>query len=61
MNITRFHKQLKDAKKRIKELETMLFEYGAMEDPPCFICGYNGPGYFNSSIHKCADKHHGKI
>jgi hypothetical protein len=44
--------------KRIKKLENMLFERGAMTDPPCFCCGYNGPGYYNSDIHKCAKRHH---
>jgi|GEM_PF-6082612 len=39
-------------------LEDMLFEMGAMEKPPCFVCGYNGPGYFQPDKHPCAEKHH---
>jgi hypothetical protein len=43
---------------RITELENLLFVLGAMEHAPCFCCGYNGPGYFNSNIHSCAERHH---
>jgi hypothetical protein len=45
-------------KKRIAKLEDLLFEKGAMEDAPCFCCGYNGQGYFDPKIHKCAERHH---
>ena len=44
--------------KKIKKLEDMLFKLGAMEEPPCFVCGYKGDGYFQPSKHKCAAKHH---
>jgi hypothetical protein len=44
--------------KSIYKYETLLFKKGAMLDAPCFVCGYNGPGYFNSDIHPCANKHH---
>ena len=40
-----------------ERLENLLFKCGAMKDPPCFICGYNGPGYFNPDVHKCAIRH----
>lgn len=43
---------------RIVELEDMLFSMGAMETPPCFVCGYNGAGYYQPSKHKCAERHH---
>lgn len=44
--------------KRIKELEDMLFARGAMEEAPCFCCGYNGPGYYQPGTHPCAKRHH---
>lgn len=47
-----------DVLKRIKELEDLLFTLGAMEKPPCFVCGYNGPGYYQPSVHQCAERHH---
>ena len=43
---------------RIAKLEDMLFERGAMNEPPCFCCGYNGPGYYQPSTHPCAERHH---
>ena len=42
----------------VKRLETLLFELGAMNEPPCFCCGYNGPYYFDPKVHPCADRHH---
>lgn len=27
-------------------------------DPPCYICGYNGEGYFNPDKHPCAAVYH---
>ena len=30
----------------------------AFENAPCFICGYNGPNYYQPSAHKCAEKYH---
>lgn len=47
-----------DLHKKIKILENRLFMMGAMDKPPCFCCGYNGPGYYNSEQHPCADRHH---
>ena len=47
-----------EAADRITELEDMLFELGAMEEAPCFCCGYNGPGYFQPGTQKCAERHH---
>lgn len=29
-----------------------------MNRPPCYICGYNGPGYFDSVKHPCAAHYH---
>ena len=48
-------KQLEGQKRR---LEDMLFAAGRMEQAPCFVCGYNGPGYFQAGQHKCAARHH---
>lgn len=28
------------------------------EQAPCYLCGYNGPGYFQSDTHPCAAKYH---
>lgn len=46
------------AYKRAIELENRLFALGAMEDSPCFCCGYNGPGYYQPAQHACAARHH---
>lgn len=46
---------------RVAELEDRLFAYGAMDDPPCFCCGYNGPGYFQPDKHPCAKRHHAAL
>jgi hypothetical protein len=43
---------------RAERYETALFRAGAMSKPPCFACGYNGPGYYNPMTHECAAKHH---
>ena len=43
---------------RIKHLEDMLFALGAMEEAPCFCCGYNGAGYYQPETHACAKRHH---
>lgn len=42
----------------ITRLEDRSFSLGEMENPPCFRCGYNGPGYFQESTHPCAKRHH---
>ena len=39
-------------------LEDKLFRLGAMNEPPCFICGYNGQGYYQPDQHPCAERHH---
>ena len=45
-------------KRRAIEYEDLLFAMGAMEQAPCFCCGYNGPNYYQPPHHKCADRHH---
>lgn len=42
----------------VERLQNMLFAAGAMEEAPCFCCGYNGPGYFQPEKHSCASRHH---
>lgn len=44
--------------KIVLDLENLLFNYGHMKNPPCFICGYNGEGYFQPDKHLCAMRHH---
>jgi hypothetical protein len=36
----------------------LLFKRGQMTKPPCFVCGYNGEGYYNPTKHPCAAHHH---
>lgn len=31
------------------------------DNPPCYLCGYNGPGYFQPEQHKCAAYYHAAI
>ena len=45
-------------KAKVKRLEDILFARGAMEEAPCFCCGYNGPGYYQTDQHPCAKRHH---
>lgn len=51
-------KHMKAIAKELKRLEDMLFAAGAMDEAPCFCCGYNGPGYYQPAQHKCAKRHH---
>lgn len=32
-----------------------------MNRPPCYICGYNGPGYYDSVKHPCAAHYHAAV
>lgn len=48
-------------KVKVKRLEDMLFARGAMEEAPCFCCGYNGPGYYQPAQHPCAARHHNLV
>ena len=43
---------------RVNYLEDLLFKKGAMEQPPCFCCGYNGAKYYDPNTHPCAQRHH---
>jgi len=51
-------RELAEARKDAGRYEAKLFALGAMEEPPCFKCGYNGPGYFQTATHPCAHNHH---
>lgn len=42
----------------IERLQDLLFSLGAMAKPPCFVCGYKGPAYFQRGTHPCAERHH---
>ena len=46
---------------KAERYEQMLFALGAMEKSPCFVCGYNGKGYFQPDQHPCAKHHHAAI
>lgn len=50
--------QLAALRAEIERLTTRLFDRGEMDKPPCFVCGYNGAGYYNPDTHPCAAKHH---
>ena len=43
---------------RVRGLEDRLFRRGGMKQAPCFVCGYNGPGYWQPDVHPCAARHH---
>lgn len=49
---------LEAAQADVRRYLEMLFAKGAMMDAPCFVCGYNGPGYFQPDKHPCAARHH---
>ena len=51
-------KNLQRALEKIEDLEIRLFKLGAMQEAPCFKCGYSGPGYFQPNTHECAKLHH---
>jgi hypothetical protein len=44
---------------RCAELEDLLMP-SLFAKAPCFICGYNGAGYFKPSTHPCAARYHAK-
>lgn len=41
----------------IRRLQDRLFELGEMNNPPCFLCGYSGPDYYDPEVHACASRH----
>ena len=46
---------------QVAELEDELFAAGRMDNPPCFVCGYNGESYYNPKVHPCAARHHAAL
>lgn len=40
------------------QIEAMPFNEIAFESPPCYLCGYNGPRYYQPDTHPCAAKYH---
>jgi len=51
--------EIKELKGQKKRLENMLFKMGRMNQPPCFVCGYNNiEGYYQPLKHRCAARHH---
>lgn len=39
-----------------KRLREALQNTGAHNNPPCAICGYNGPNYYQPETHSCMAK-----
>lgn len=54
----RASREIKQMEGQRRRLEDMLFAAGRMEQAPCFVCGYNGPDYYQPNAHKCAARHH---
>lgn len=42
----------------IKRLRKLAMSTHLFEEAPCFICGYNGPGYYQPEQHPCAALYH---
>ncbi len=59
--ITKRMRWLESENKRLacenRKFRQAAFRAGAMNEPPCFCCGYNGEGYFNPDMHPCAKEH----
>lgn len=43
-----------EAADAIGRLRTVAVKRGLWKEAPCCVCGYNGPNYFQPSVHKCA-------
>jgi len=43
-----------DAADEIERLQAIAVKHGLWKEAPCCLCGYNGPNYFQPSVHKCA-------
>ena len=41
------------AEAEIRRLQKIVIEK-TMQDPPCNVCGHNGPGYYQPKTHPCA-------
>ena len=38
--------------------EEGAFDRKRFEKAPCYLCGYNGAGYYQPGTHPCAEKYH---
>lgn len=41
----------------VRRLRELGFASGLMSSSPCFVCGYDGEGYFDPNAHPCATSH----
>lgn len=51
--------RLRAENKRLRDglpMHPELFEEG-----PCYLCGYNGPGYYQPQTHPCAARYHAAL
>ena len=48
--------RLSEMDAEIKRLREALLNTGAHNNPPCAICGYNGPNYYQPETHSCMAK-----
>lgn len=49
------------AERQVRALQDRLFMRGEMALAPCFVCGYNGPNYYQPDAHPCAARHHAAL
>lgn len=56
--ILALQRENEELRKKLDAHQNWMLAHGAMLDPPCYICGYNGEGYFNPDKHPCAARHH---
>jgi hypothetical protein len=51
INLVDEYNKLKTENER---LQAIAVKHGLWKEAPCCLCGYNGPNYFQPSVHKCA-------
>ena len=44
---------LRDLADEIERLKVVAIRCGALYQPPCPICGHNGPDYWEPDVHAC--------
>ncbi len=47
----------KSQQKRFLAVVTQM-DLKRFESAPCYICGYNGPNYYQPEVHRCAQFYH---
>lgn len=47
-----------EAADEIERLRKLAMTTYLFEEAPCFLCGYNGPGYYQPEQHPCAALYH---